>query len=97
LILWITLVSPSFAQGVAPEAYDSWNKDATRAEAVVENAQASDAALEALRSQIVDWRQKFLDAQSQDIARVAILEDQLMRWRLYPKRVRIHWLIVARH
>ena len=77
LILWITLVSPSFAQGVAPEAYDSWNKDATRAEAVVENAEASDAALEALRSQIVDWRQKFLDAQSQDIARVAILEDQL--------------------
>ena len=77
LILWITLVSPSFAQGVAPEAYDSWNKDATRAEAVVENAEASDAALEALRSQIVDWRQTFLDAQSQDIARVAILEDQL--------------------
>jgi potassium efflux system protein len=68
---------PSFAQGVAPEVYDSWNKDATRAEAVVENAEASDAALEALRSQIVDWRQKFLDAQSQDIARVAILEDQL--------------------
>ena len=77
LILWITLVSPSFAQGVAPEAYDSWSKDATRAEAVVENAEASDAALEALRSQIVDWRQTFLDAQSQDIARVAILEDQL--------------------
>ena len=25
----------------------------------------------------MDWRQKFLDAQSQDIARVAILEDQL--------------------
>jgi potassium efflux system protein len=77
LILWITLVSPSFAQGVAPEAYDSWSKDATRAEAVVENAEASDAALEALRSQIVDWRQTFLDAQSQDIARVAILEEQL--------------------
>ena len=77
LILWITLVSPSFAQGVAPEAYENWNKDATRAEAVVENAEASDAALEALRSQIVDWRQTFLDAQSQDIARVAILEDQL--------------------
>ena len=55
LILWITLVSPSFAQGVAPEAYDSWSKDATRAEAVVENAEASDVALEALRSQIVDW------------------------------------------
>ena len=77
LILWITLVSPSFAQGVAPEAYDSWSKDATRAEAVVENAEASDVALEALRSQIVDWRQTFLDAQSQDIARVAILEEQL--------------------
>jgi len=77
LILWITLVSPSFAQGVAPEAYNSWSKDATRAEAVVENAEASDVALEALRSQIVDWRQTFLDAQSQDIARVAILEEQL--------------------
>lgn len=77
VILWITLVSPSFAQGVAPEAYENWNKDATRAEAVVENAEASDAALEALRSQIVDWRQTFLDAQSQDIARVSILEDQL--------------------
>lgn len=77
LILWITLVSPSFAQGVAPETFENWNKDATRAEAVLENAKASDAALEALRSQIVDWRQTFLDAQSQDIARVSILEDQL--------------------
>ena len=60
LILWIALVSPIFAQGVAPEAYENWSKDASRAEAVVENAEASDAALEALRSQIVDWRQTFL-------------------------------------
>ena len=58
LILWITLVSPSFAQGVAPEAYDSWNKDASRAEPLSKMPNP-DAALEALRSQIVDWRQTF--------------------------------------
>ena len=77
LILWIALASLSFAQGVGPGAYENWNKDAARAEAVLGNAEASDAALEALRSQIVDWRQTFLDAQSQDMARVGILEDQL--------------------
>ena len=77
LILWISLASLSFAQGVGFEAYENWNKDAARAEAVLGNAEASDAALEALRSQIVDWRQTFLDAQSQDLARVGILEDQL--------------------
>ena len=77
LILWIALASLSFAQGVGPGAYENWNKDAARAEAVLGNAEASDAALEALRSQIVDWRQTFLDAQSQDMARVGNLEDQL--------------------
>ena len=77
LILWIALASPSCAQGVGSGAYENWNKDAARAEAVLGNAEASDAALEALRSQIVDWRQTFLDAQSQDMARVGILEDQL--------------------
>ena len=77
LILWIALASLSFAQGAGPGDYENWNKDAARAEAVLGNAEASDAALEALRSQIVDWRQTFLDAQSQDMARVGILEDQL--------------------
>lgn len=77
LILWIALASLSFAQGVGPGAYENWNKDAARAEAVLGNAEASDAALEALRSQIVDWRQTFLDAQSQDMARVGNLDDQL--------------------
>lgn len=77
LTLWIALASFSFAQGVGPGAYENWNKDAARAEAVLGNAEASDAALEALRSQIVDWRQTFLDAQSQDMARVGNLEDQL--------------------
>jgi small-conductance mechanosensitive channel len=77
LILWIALASLSFAQGGGPGAYENWNKDAARAEAVLGNAEASDAALEALRSQIVDWRQTFLDAQSQDMARVGNLEDQL--------------------
>ena len=76
LILWIILVSPSFAQGVAPEAYDSWNKDATRAEAVVENAEALKQRLRrcAVKLWIGDKRPR---CQSQDIARVAILEDQL--------------------
>jgi small-conductance mechanosensitive channel len=77
LILWIALASLSFAQGAGPGDYENWNKDAARAEAVLGNAEASDAALEALRSQIVDWRQTFLDAQSQDLARVGNLEHQL--------------------
>ena len=72
LILWIILGNPVLPLG-PPEAYESWNKDATRAEAV--NAEASDAALEALRSQIVAT-----NVPRCAIPRhcgVAILEDQL--------------------
>lgn len=77
LVLWIVLISPVFAQGVTPDIFDRWSKDAARAESVIENAQASDAALEALRVQIVDWRQVFSETQSGDTARVDILEGQL--------------------
>lgn len=77
LVLWIVLISPVFAQGVTPDIFDRWSNDAARAESVIENAQASDAALEALRVQIVDWRQVFSETQSGDMARVDILEGQL--------------------
>src|SRR6056297_1319319 len=47
----------------APD-FDEWDKVAQRAEEAVEEARASTAAFETLREELVNWRQKFQDAQA---------------------------------
>ena len=57
--------------------YDAWNAMAVRAEAATENPDSTDAALEFLRTQLVDWREALLGAQNANAARIATLRAQI--------------------
>ena len=71
---------PAWAQDAAAEAaidYDAWEQDAQRAETVLEAGRASNQALERLRSDIADWRSRFLAAQSANQSRIETLRGQI--------------------
>lgn len=55
----------------------NWLATAERAEQAVETARASNAALEALRDEIVDYRRTFEDARDQNSARIETLKSQI--------------------
>ncbi|MEN9409960.1 MAG: hypothetical protein RL216_1934 [Pseudomonadota bacterium] len=57
--------------------YVAWERAAERAEAVLANPDAEDRVLEALRTQLVDWRAAFLVAQNTNSTRIANLRDQI--------------------
>jgi len=60
----------------APD-YEAWAATARRAEDAIEAARASDAAFEQLRTELVDWRARFLSAQDVNEARISTLQDQI--------------------
>jgi small-conductance mechanosensitive channel len=60
----------------APD-YESWDAAARRAEAAVETAQASDAALEQLRGQLAERREEFRAAQQTNSAAIAAVTAQI--------------------
>ncbi|KAA8609085.1 mechanosensitive ion channel protein MscS [Salipiger aestuarii] len=57
--------------------YDSWTGLASRAEQVLDRAQASSEALETLRADIAGWRDTFLQAESTNAARIQTLQSQI--------------------
>ena len=57
--------------------YAAWNSVAERVEAAIEAGLASTAIFESLRSEIVAWREIFLQGQSVNAARIATLQGQL--------------------
>ncbi len=52
-------VSLAWAQAIPEEDYEKWNTLAVRAETVLSEDRASEAAYDDLRSQIVEWRETF--------------------------------------
>jgi len=89
VLVWLALVAaapaltPShvFAQTVTTEQerpdYDAWQNLADRAEDAVAAGRASNAALEDLRAELADWRNRFLAAQSINTTRIRTLRDQI--------------------
>ena len=83
LAVLLAAVPPVAAQqgaAAAPGAavdYDAWSATAARAEEAVAARRASRAAFETLRGQIVDWRQRFLEAQQTNSARIDTIRRQL--------------------
>lgn len=57
--------------------YAAWEDLATRAEQMLGMDETTDAELDDLRSQLVGWRTRFLDAQGINAARISILRDQI--------------------
>ncbi len=77
--LFVVLAGIASAQ-VAPtegDSYDDWLALADRSEKIIDAGQASDKALSDLRSEIVDYRESFVKARSQNNDRIATLESQL--------------------
>lgn len=81
LLFW-ALACPVLAQD-APNAqltdatYEQWEQVATRAEGVLDRALASNDALDQLRAQLVEWRDRFLVGQDANRQRISALEEQL--------------------
>ena len=57
--------------------FAAWENDAARVEAALEEATTSDVTMELLRAQLVDWRARFLVAQSGNSARIDTLRQQI--------------------
>ncbi|MDF1804578.1 DUF3772 domain-containing protein [Thalassovita sp.] len=57
--------------------FEAWQATATRAEAALEAGRASNAALETLRAEIAEWRDKFLAAQNTNKARIETIQSQI--------------------
>lgn len=68
---------PSGATENAPPDYAAWEETAKRAEEAVAAGRASDAALEQLRADIVDWRTRFLAAQKVNSTQIQTLKNQI--------------------
>lgn len=76
LVLW---AGASFAQ-ITPQQqalYDDWIRMASRAEEVVENARASNAALTVLRHDLVEYRRLFDQAREKNASAIRIVNSQL--------------------
>ena len=63
--------------GELADYYDAWQHTADRAERVLDAKRASNGALEALRVELTNYRQQFLEAGSQNSDRIKTLKAQI--------------------
>ena len=80
-LLWAV---PSVAQDsgtggatLSAEDISDWETVASRAEEAIESDRASDAAFEALRAELADWRSRFEAARSANSAAISAVEAQI--------------------
>lgn len=57
--------------------YVGWERMAVRAENATQNSNVTNIELDRIRSQLVDWRESLLNAQSANAARIATLRQQI--------------------
>jgi len=69
-------IAPVVGVPVGPD-YVAWDRVAARAQDAIEADRASTVALETLRTQIVDWRTQFQEAQTTNALRIETLKEQL--------------------
>ena len=69
--------SPAFSQGETKVDYDAWSRTAVRAEDAVEAGRASNAAMQALRAELVKWRERFSQAQTVNAKTISGVEAQI--------------------
>ena len=82
LMVGVWMASASFGQtadDATPATLDfaAWATMATRTEAVIEDRAVAGDTLEQARTQLVDWREAFLVAQSTNASRIANLREQI--------------------
>ncbi len=70
-------IADAVASGPMAQYYTSWEATAQRAEAILQVGRASNGALETLRLSLVEYRQRFLDASSDNENRILALREQV--------------------
>jgi small-conductance mechanosensitive channel len=73
----LALVWAGFAVAQDGPDYENWGSLADRAERAIDAGRASDAALEAVRSELVGFRQQFQSARDSNGDRIATLRSQI--------------------
>ena len=78
LCLSMVLGGAALAQD-QPQApnYDAWNKVADQTEQILESNQANEARLQAIRGEIVKWRDQFKSQEGVNSTRITTLKDQI--------------------
>ncbi|TWI36844.1 DUF3772 domain-containing protein [Paracoccus sulfuroxidans] len=69
--------APLWAQDQPGPDYAAWDKLAGQAEQILESGQANDARLQAIRGEVVKWRDRFSASQGTNSTRIATLKDQI--------------------
>ena len=75
--IFIALTLPAFAQDQQAPNYDAWNKVADQTEQILESNQANEARLQAIRGEIVKWRDQFKSQEGVNSTRITTLKDQI--------------------
>ena len=82
--IFIALTLPAFAQDQQAPNYDAWNKVADQTEQILESNQANEARLQAIRGEIVKWRDQFKSQEGVNSTRITTLKDQITALGLVP-------------
>ena len=77
LALFLAFALPVSAQEPQAPNYDAWNKLADQAEQILETGQANEARLQAIRNEVVKWRDQFKANEGVNSTRIATLKDQI--------------------
>ncbi|MDF3605300.1 DUF3772 domain-containing protein [Paracoccus sp. DMF-8] len=75
--LWVIFAAAVHAQETPQPDYTAWEKLAGQAEQILQSGSANDARLEAIRAEVVKWRESFRDAQGTNATRISTLKDQI--------------------
>lgn len=67
----------ALAQDVEAPDYDAWDSRAASGERILQEPEVTDASLEALRTQLAEWREQFLAGQEINGTRIEALEAQI--------------------
>jgi len=78
VVLFLALGLPALAQQeqTVPD-FAAWNKLAEQAEQILESGSANDARLQAIRDEVVNWREQLKAGQDINATRIATLKDQI--------------------
>lgn len=77
LAIFVALALPAFAQDQQAPNYDAWNKVADQTEQILESGQANEARLQAIRGEVVKWRDQFKSLEGVNSTRITTLKDQI--------------------
>ncbi len=77
LVTLLTAGAVLAQESITAPRYEAWRATASRAEEALLAGRASNLALENLRSEIVNWRDEFQQAQSVNKARITTIRSQL--------------------